>query len=239
VASIVEVNPWAWQPCAGIDNEGKLDDDRAMPVPVGSPDPTADRHQEIRRNYAAEIENIDTRIGEIIDTVARRGELDNTVVIYSADHGEMLGDHDRWTKMVPYEGSVGIPLAVAGPGVATDSRSNALVSLEDIAATILDYARVQPAAGLTAQSLRPLLDGGRTNHRDAVISGLDYPGGRWRAVITRRYKLVVHRDVGENVLYDWLADPGELHNIAEAKPEVVRSLTEILGSGIKERPGNA
>jgi hypothetical protein len=103
VASIVEVNPWAWQPCAGIDNEGKLDDDRAMPVPVGSPDPTADRHQEIRRNYAAEIENIDTRIGEIIDTVARRGELDNTVVIYSADHGEMLGDHDRWTKMVPYE----------------------------------------------------------------------------------------------------------------------------------------
>jgi choline-sulfatase len=132
--------------------------------------------------------------------------------------------------MVPYEPSVGIPFVVAGPGVRAGHRSDALVSLEDIAATVLDHAGLQPAADMTARSLRAVLDGTEIEHRRAVISGLDYPHGRWRAVITQRYKLVVRRDGEQNALYDRLTDPGELHNVAGDHPEVVTSLTETLDS---------
>ena len=63
------------------------------------------------------ITGLDDWIGRIISAVEARGELDRTVIIFSSDHGEMLGDHDRWFKQLPHEGAIHVPLIVAGPGI--------------------------------------------------------------------------------------------------------------------------
>ena len=85
-----------------------------FPQPNHCTELTPATHELVRQNYAAMIENIDTRVREILDTVKRRGELDNTLIVFASDHGEMLGDHNYWGKTQPYHGSVGVPLVVWG-----------------------------------------------------------------------------------------------------------------------------
>ena len=178
-----------------------------------------------RRYYAAMIENIDRQVGRLVRAVAERGELENTIILYSSDHGEMLGDHDRWGKGVWYEPSVGIPLIVAGPGVGERVVSDALVSLHDLAATLIDYAGSAPLPGMDALSLRPLLEGRTAEHRSHITGGLQ----RWQMVLDRRFKLVL--GAGESpLLYDPADDPWEDVNRAPDCPVIVRSLAQVIGS---------
>ena len=199
----------------GIARRGQL---LAPPSPF-----TPEHHIRIRQNYAAMIENIDRWIGLYQERLTERGELDDTIVIYTSDHGEMLGDHDYWGKGVPQEASWKVPMAMAGPGIAAGTRSDALVSLMDLAATSLDYAEAGVPEELQSRSLRPLLDSGAGEHREYVRSAL----GRFRVVQDHRYKLVdgFHE---EKELYDLEADPFEDENIAAAKPDVVAGLEKLL-----------
>ena len=186
----------------------------------------AEQHVRIRQNYAAMIENIDRWLGVYQKRLRERGELDSTVVVYSSDHGEMLGDHGRWGKSVPYQASVGVPLIVAGPGVAEGVLSDALVSQMDLAATFLDYAEAGVPGEMESRSLRPLLDRGAGGHRDYVRSALKSPqahAGRFRMVQDGRYKLV-EGFFEKAALYDAEADPLETRNVADAKPDVVARL---------------
>ena len=107
-------------------------------------------------------------------------------MVYSSDHGEMLGDHGRWGKSIAYQPSVGVPLVLAGPGVQAGVASDALVSMHDLTATFLDFAGRPPLPGMDSRSLRPLLSGAAQRHRPHVRSGL----GDWRMVSDGRYKLV-------------------------------------------------
>ena len=185
----------------------------------------AETHLAIRQNYAAMIENIDRLAGVFLDEVRRRGELDNTLVVFSSDHGEMLGDHDRWNKVVPYQPSVGVPLAVVGPGVLGNLASPALVSTMDLAATFLDYGGVARPAGMDSRSLRPLIEGRERQHREFVRSGLN----RWRMVWDGRYKLVRGFDPSaERTLFDLQEGPWEDRNLAPDRPDVVRRLDSLL-----------
>ena len=189
-----------------------------FPPPHGGTQWDAETHRRVRRNYAAMIENIDRQIGRFLAATADRGDLDNTVVIYSSDHGEMLGDHDRWAKKTFYQPSIGVPLIVAGPGVRRGATSEALVELHDLAATMLDFAGAPAPAGMDARSLRPPLEGATTVHRPFAISAL----GEWRCVRDERYKLVLVAG-GAPRLFDLVADPWEDHDIAgAAPPEVAR-----------------
>ena len=171
----------------------------------------AEQHIRIRQNYGAMIENIDRWLGIYQDRLRQRGELDNTIVVYSSDHGEMLGDHSKWGKSMPYQASAGVPLVMAGPGIAREARSDALVTLTDIAATFLDYMDVKVPAEMQSRTLRPLLDAGGGDHREHTRSALitnQAKHGRWRMVQDQRYKLVEgffeHR-----ALFDREADPLE------------------------------
>ena len=155
-----------------------------FPGPI-DPEAVKFNHQETRRNYAAMIENIDRQCGRILDTVTARGELENTIVVFTADHGESLGDHSFWKKHRPNRASASIPLVIAGPGIRPADCSDVLVSLIDCGATFLDYAGVQPSAAMTARSLRPVLEGKSTRHRDYLTSGL----GPWRMLETASHKL--------------------------------------------------
>jgi arylsulfatase A-like enzyme len=187
----------------------------------------AAQHVRVRQNYAAMIENIDRWIGVYVDRLAERGELENTVIVYSSDHGEMLGDHGRWAKSVPYQASVGVPLVIAGPGVERGLRSDALVSLIDLTATFLDWGGAPALDAMEGFSLRRLLAGSTRSHREHVLSGL-YD---WRMVHDGRYKLVTGFDGVEQRLYDLEADPQEDENLAATDPARVRKLLDLMAQG--------
>jgi arylsulfatase A-like enzyme len=185
-----------------------------------------------RQNYAAMIENIDRQVGRFLQVVAERGELDDTLVVYSSDHGEMLGDHGRWGKSTWHEPSSGIPLVAAGPGVRQGHVSDALVSLHDLAATFLDVAGTEPLPDVDARSLRRLLEGETEAHRHFIYSGLfDADGHGWDMVVEGRHKLVRTED-GLH-LYDLEADPLEDQDLAAARPDLV----EHLAAHFPTKPG--
>ena len=125
-----------------------------------------DEITETRRQYCAEIELIDDYVGRMLDTLERRGMLENTVVVFTSDHGEMLGDHGMYTKSVAYEGASHIPLVIAGPGVRSGAVSQALVGLIDLNPTVCELAGLDRQPGIDAVSLVPVLSGERAQHRD-------------------------------------------------------------------------
>ncbi len=90
----------------------------------------------IRQNYAAMLENIDRNIAIIIYEIEKQVELHNTIMIYSADHGEMLVDNNLIGKSVPYRGSRSVPLVFCGKGIQKGIYNNHLVEMQDIASTI-------------------------------------------------------------------------------------------------------
>ena len=189
-----------------------------------------EQHIRIRQNYAAMIEIVDSWLGSFQKRLRLRGELDDTIIIYTADHGEMLGHNGGWGKSTPYCTSVGVPLVMAGPGIAAGVRSDALVSMMDLAATCLDYGGVDIPAEMESRSLRPLLDAGKGDHRDFLRSALKTgkaAEGRWRMVQDHRYKLI-DGFFDQRALFDLEADPWETENIAAAKPGEVARLAELF-----------
>ena len=184
-----------------------------------------DTHVKIRQNYSAMVENIDWWVGYYVNELKRRGELDNTLIVFSSDHGEMLGDHNMWAKTKPYQPSAGVPLLFAGPGVAQGRVNRSAATTLDCTATFLEYAGVRVPKSMDSRSLRPVLTGSAESNRYAVRSGL----GKWRLAFDGRYKLIRgFPQEGETLLFDLHNDPLENENLAEGKPAEVARLTEWL-----------
>lgn len=197
--------------------------DAHFPPPNGNTQFPSHVHDNIRRNYSAMVENIDRWLGVYLDELEERGELENTLIVFSSDHGEMLGDHNRWGKGVPYQPSVGVPLIIAGPGVRKGTICDLPTTILDLTATFLDYAGVEVPDDMESRSLRPLLEGKSERHRDYVVSGLK----EWRLVFDGRFKLIRGFD-GKTLLFDLQEDPSENRNLAEALPDVVARLGSVL-----------
>jgi arylsulfatase A-like enzyme len=220
-------------------------EDVSFPPPHGAKEFDGD-HDEVRRRYAAMIENIDRHLGLLLDRLEREGDLENTVVIYTSDHGEMLGDHGIWGKQIALDPSIRIPLIVAGPIVNESGvDSDALVSLEDIAATVIEIAELEVPADMTARSILPVLRGERSEHRDHVISGLDRSDREiqlavghygqnewvalreWRTVTTRHEKLIASPDLERPYLVD-VEDVWEESDLSSERPDAVAGLLSLL-----------
>ena len=176
-----------------------------------------------RRQYCASITLIDHYVGAMLDVLERRGLLENTYIVFTSDHGEMLGDHSMYTKQVPYEASVRIPLTMAGPGIAQGLSSSALIELSDLNPTVCELAGLPQQENLDAKSFCDVLRHPSASHRDATLSALR----NWRMIRTERYKFVENfNDVAE--LYDLREDPGETNNIASEHPGLVKDLTKQI-----------
>jgi arylsulfatase len=197
-------------------------DEASFPGPVDHDEVDPQTHQRVRRNYAAMLENIDRQVGRLLALVEARGELDRTLVVYSSDHGEMLGDHNRWAKGTWYHPAVGVPMVVAGPAVRHGAQSRALVTLQDLTATFLDVAGAPALPDMDGRTLGPVLSGRTERHRPHVRAGL-YD---WRSVCDGRFKLV--RDGRAQLLYDRRTDPDELTDVAGKHPEEVDRLAPLL-----------
>lgn len=189
-----------------------------------------------RRNYAAMISNIDRWLPIFEQELARRGDLENTLLVYCSDHGEMLGDHGLGGKSQPYQPSASVPLVVAGPGVRQNVTCGKPVETLDLTATFLDFAGLPCPNDMDFRSLRPYLERGDDLPRSFVISSL----GGWALVFDGRYKLVVgnwkygkNQGKGKNsepllVLYDLENDPAETVNIADQRPDIVKKFKPLL-----------
>ncbi len=209
----------------------------AYPGPVDHSS-SISNHSDIRRNYTAMVENIDRQLGLFRQFLEARNELSNTLILYASDHGEMLGDHNRWEKKCPYQASIAVPLYVRGPGVQAGEVCASPVSLIDLGATSLAAAGLKVPAHMQSKALQPVLSGSTADHRSHVISGLS----GWRTVFDGRYKLIRgfnfshsgqsnqdDSDVNASQrLFDLQEDPHEQTDIAEDNPEKVAELGAIL-----------
>ena len=201
----------------------------AFPQPHGYDGPLPpEQHVRIRQNYAAMIENIDRWLGVFVNTLKDRGDYDNTVIVYSSDHGEMLGDGGLWGKSFPYQASAGVPLCVAGPGIRQGFDSNAMASLIDLTATFMDYGEAGQLEYQDGQSLRPVLENVTDEHRGFSRSSLEFRQRVWRFVQDERYKLVEGFGPAGPRLFDRETDPNEIENIAASKPSVVKELSKLM-----------
>jgi choline-sulfatase len=182
-----------------------------------------------RRQYAANISLIDYWVGEMLNTLEQRGMLDNTIVIFASDHGEMLGDHGLYTKSVAYEASLRVPLILSGPGIPAGETRDTLAELSDINPTICELAGV-PYLGpegnsLDAKSLMPTVRDSGKPHRDNAMSQLR----GFASLRTDTHKLILNWN-SQTELYDLVEDPGECHNIADQEPSLVNLLQRQLQS---------
>jgi arylsulfatase len=181
-----------------------------------------------RRQYCGAITAIDDAIGDVMAALEKRGWLDNTIIIFSSDHGEMLGDHGMWEKQVAYEESIRVPLVVAGPGIP-EGESDALIELSDINPTICELAGLPPQEEIDARSFVPLLRRETDAFRDNVLSWMP----NFDCLRTRKYKLIANQNA-EIELYDLEEDPKELRNIASERPEIVKELAPKIRERVLE-----
>jgi len=182
--------------------------------------------------YYAEIELIDTQFGRMIDTLSESGQLENTIVIFTSDHGELLGDHGLLFKGCRFfESLVHVPLIISWPKQwKSNIKSTALVELIDIAPTLLEAAGLQIPYYMQGKSLLGLLEG-RVNphtHKDYVICEYNdamgqgstanfYNASHGTMYYDGRYKIIVYhgQDIGE--LYDHKQDPNEFDNLWDSE----------------------
>jgi N-acetylglucosamine-6-sulfatase len=179
---------------------------------------------------------VDESLGSILSALERRRVLDNTIVIFTSDHGFFYGEHCLGPeRRLAYEETIRIPLLVRYPSqFRPKSAPTQFVMNVDIAATVLTLAAVKPPTSLHG---RPLW---ATPHRDAVLieyfSDNVYPRIRnmgYQAVRTQRWKYIHYRDIeGADELYDLSNDPFELYNLtSDTKPprkQLQQRLNELL-----------
>jgi hypothetical protein len=144
-----------------------------------------------------------------VAALAETGELDDTLIVFTADNGFMHGEHRIPTgKVVVYEPSIRVPLIVRGPGIRRGTRVGNLVANTDLAPTILDATDATPGRAMDGRSLLPLID-------DSVLEwGRDMllETGAYSAIRTYRYVYVEYRN-GDKELYDLTRDPHQLQNL--------------------------
>ncbi len=168
----------------------------------------------LRANYYGKISLIDEWSGRILDTLERRGLLDDALILFWSDHGEMLGDHDRLYKSRFYESALRVPLVLRWPGrVPGGETRDALASTVDIMPTILEAAGVGVPDSCDGLSLLPVLRNAAAPFREATISEVRSGGHRNRCVVTQRWKYAERTGGTPLLLYDLCADPGELDNL--------------------------
>ena len=163
-----------------------------------------------RRHFYAMVSNVDRNAGRIIEAVEKAGQLDNTIFVFTADHGDFLGDHNLNGKnSLPYEGDRVIPLVFAGPGIPHGHRCQGLCEILDVMPTLLDLLGIPQTQGNQGISLVSAMSGGKA--RDIL-----YMEGFTNQIIQTHEALYSCWRGGEEMLFDLQRDPNQFRNISQA-----------------------
>jgi arylsulfatase A-like enzyme len=238
----LERRPWWYR--ATLEGTPRLADPemRGLRAKVSRiPDQNDAQLAEMTANYYGMISLIDHNVGRILAALDDLGGSGETLVIFTTDHGEMLGHHGLYLKGPwPLEDLLRVGLVVSGPGIAAARVVGEPVSTLDLAATFYDYAGTAAPREIQSRSLRLMLEG-RDDARDVAYSEWRVHPSRCgvalelRTVRTRRYKCTLELDSGAGELYDLESDPRELVNLFD-DAGYARLRGEMEGR-IRARPG--
>jgi arylsulfatase A-like enzyme len=185
----------------------------------------------LKKEYQAalqSLQSVDDLVQAIVGALDKADLLNNTIIIYTSDNGFIFGEHGLRGKLVPFEGSIKVPLLMRGPGIPKDRTFNQLVSNLDVVATIIDLAGASPDVTLDGRSLAPLMADANVAWRKALL--IEH-AGFFAGVRTETKKYVVHSN-GNEELYDLAADPYEIQNKIGDKREAseLAALRSILNN---------
>jgi arylsulfatase K len=182
-----------------------------------------------RAVYAAMIAEVDDMVGAVLDALEQTGLQDSTYVIFSSDHGEMAMEHGFRTKMLMYEGSVRVPLIIAGPGADSGKEVDWPVALIDLYPTFADLGGMPKPAYLDGQSLLPELGGHLGHRRSWVLSQCHATTCLTGLFMLRQgpWKYVAYAGY-EPQLFNLEQDPDECDNLVTDKVDVARAMDEHL-----------
>lgn len=172
-----------------------------------------------RQGYYGSISFLDEQVGRILDALEKRGWLDNTMILFTADHGDMTGDHFLWRKSYAYEASAHIPMLIRWPkGFAAAGQTiEQPVELRDVFPTFLDAAGAAIPESLDGKSVLELARGNINAWRPYIDLEHDICYGKsvhWNALTDGKTKYIFHAMDGVEQLFDLTADPGEEHDLA-------------------------
>ncbi len=188
--------------------------------------------QEIISYYMALVSHVDDCVGQIIKTLEDENLIDSTIIVFTSDHGEYLGDHGMIQKGMPGHDCISrVPLLISYPPlIKANKKVLSLTESVDIVPTILDYCGVQIPTFVQGKSLRDVISGKNNNHKDNIlIEYFDPNGSRQSTIRNDNFKYYCNTD-GDEILYDLNRDPYELNNIIENNKykEILSSLRKQM-----------
>lgn len=199
-------------------------------------------HAKTRRmlaNYLGKIALVDDCVGRLVEAMKTRGTWDSTLVIFTADHGEMMGAHGYLTKGRFYEESVRVPLVMRWPGHVKHGRSKAPVQMMDVYPTIVEAVGGELTPGRFAKSLLPLATGQRERIRPIAVSEIGDKAPLRMMARDERFKYWA--DEEREYLFDLETDPLEQHDLAETSEhrETLNTMREKLLTHLRSTQVNA
>ena len=197
--------------------------------------PAEEDLQRLWRYYAANVTLIDEQIGLVMEALERKGYLANSIVIFTSDHGDALGDHGMIQKWCMYDCVTKAPMVIRAPGYFPAGRVNdCLIQQMDVSATVLDMIGLKAAGGRHARSMKDCLEAGREFvYSEHMGNDTMYNGAiSFTMIRSKAHKLVYYAGESCGELYDLVRDPGEKRNVwdeaayAETKHELIRLLLD-------------
>jgi choline-sulfatase len=180
-----------------------------------------------RQEYHAIITHMDAQIGRILGALEASGQAENTVILFTADHGLGVGQHGLMGKQNMFDHSVRVPLVVAGPGIPKGRTIEAPVYLQDVMPTSLELAGAPVPEFVQFRSLLPMIQGGEGESHAAIYGGYRH---LQRMVTQGDFKLIVYPSIGKRLLFNLREDPFETRDLAEDPEQAgrIEELTNVL-----------
>ncbi len=211
-------------------------DPRTIPAPFSSPESLEDRSpileankynhatdslspeawQVIRSYYYGNISFLDAMIGRVLEYLDKLKQLDNTLILFTSDHGDLLGDFGSCFKSNMLNGAVRVPFVVSGPGVARGKHSSSLIGLQDILPSLAAMAGTNPGQEVDGIDLREVFDNPERKVRQVYYSTTQNETGQIAMTATEDWKYIYSEQGAVEELYDQRSDRGESTNLAHA-----------------------
>ncbi len=194
--------------------------------------------------YYGCISHVDEQVGRVIQALKERGEYENTLVFFTSDHGDMMGDHHLWRKCYAYDGSARIPMIIRWPaGLNIDAERGGvfdqLVELRDVLPTMLDAAGIEKPETVDGSSMLDLIrgEGEWRTVLDLEHSYTYWEGNAWVALTDGRFKYIWFTLLGREQLFDLKNDPEEAADLADdpGSADLMKRWRKLMALHLEER----
>lgn len=193
--------------------------------------------EQIRMRYQKEVEYVDAQVGVLMASLARKGMLENTLIVFTSDHGEGLGDHDHVGHISQlYEPAIRVPLLMSYPGrIGSGTTVSQAVGLIDVFPTISELVGLPVPRNINGRSLVPQLEGDETPRAALAMTYRPEAPADKHAVLLDNFKFIRSDSDDDDVeLYDLDQDPFETVDLRSDRPDLVRALGRELASRLAE-----